>query len=1070
VARPRPYLHRSPPLTSSGVLPTHLDDGQPLIRLQTLGASTILVGDQRINGSAGTLFCLLLRLTYSPGMLLGRDVLLTSLWPEQAEARQRANLRQALYKLRNTGVRASMHGDVVQLDPAQVLRTFSLDGSSETFARDVTLGHEPFGPFLPGFVVPWPEQQDWISEQRELMHAEIRRVLVEQLRQRRDRADWGGADPLARWLLQFDPLNEEATLTLADCAFLSGSKSTALGIIDRYLADLGPSAGDIRIPAMMLRRRIAEPPVRGRVSFAPTERHFVGREEELAALTLSMRRARWHDGSATLLHGTAGIGKSRLAHELEKVATIEGVTIARAACRESDTQRSLAVFLDVLPELLVMPGALGAAPESLSALRRLVPSERGPLGADGASERDPLPVAAQLRRSIIDLVAAIADEKPLLLVVDDVHWIDEHSWEVLSDLIDRADCLRVCVVLTSREPHARPTRPARVPMALRMMAVPSLTAEQCVRLSRAIGDDLSASVSDELGDWFVRASEGIPLFLRALVNHWIETGEAGGVPPTLQGVIEQRISQLHGDSLRVLQTAVILGRWATVDRVVRVLELRANEMLTCIEQIEALGASASRSGAILAVHELLGRAARARLSALSSRTLHKRAAEVLYADAMASGDTEILLSSLEAYYLAGEEEVVRGLTIRHLEEISSLSSPISGLRVLRILESEMLSESEKASVVDATAKLLVHGGDYAKALRDPLSGVELPVASSGLTDEEVETALSLVDSAYRADPLVDRERLIEFALTIAELTSIQRKSRLRAADIGLVIVSNECDQHRADRIFRALDLSPSEMSNDDTCRRIGVVYHTHFGERETALQLASLLYKQAQSLPPSPLAYHQAMRAGFALRIVDDGLVHIDALRLAVHIAEEAQVPYHGLNAAWLLAQSYLELGDSAQFSAWTRTVSDLYDRIGDPVSCNFAVSLFCRAAIERGDATAARVQFETFQRNIPRMASRKTNAYSLALDTAIELLDGTWIPENDRVRSLADLHAQTSRYGTSDYLTAILIESLIRQEQISAAEQVLASYTSVNRREVCPLGARLKQATSHLRTRQLDR
>lgn len=1063
MARPRPYLHRSPPLTSSGALPTHLDDGQPLIRLQTLGASTILVGDQRINGSAGTLFCLLLRLTYAPGMLLGRDVLLTSLWPGQAEARQRANLRQALYKLRNTGVRASMHGDVVQLDPAQVLRTFSLDGSSDTFARDVTLGHEPFGPFLPGFVVPWPEQQDWITEQRELMHAEIRRVLVEQLRQRRDRADWGGADPLARWLLQFDPFNEEATLTLADCAFLSGSKSTALGIIDRYLAELGPAAGDIRIPAMMLRRRIAEPPVRGRVSFAPTERHFVGREEELAALTLSMRRARWHDGSATLLHGTAGIGKSRLAHELEKVATIEGVTISRAACRESDLQRSLAVFLDVLPELLVMPGALGAAPESLSALRRLVPSERGPLGADGAHERDPLPVAAQLRRSIIDLVAAIADEKPLLLVVDDVHWIDEHSWEVLSDLIDRADCLRVCVVLTSREPHARPTRPARVPMALRTMAVPSLTAEQCVRLSRAIGDDLSASVSDELGDWFVRASEGIPLFLRALVNHWIETGEAGGVPPTLQGVIEQRISQLHGDSLRVLQTAVILGRWATVDRVVRVLELRANEMLTCIEQIEALGASASRSGAILAVHELLGRAARARLSALSSRTLHKRAAEVLYADAKESGDTEMLLSSLEAYYVAGEVEVVRGVTLHHLEVISSLSSPISGLRILKSLEAEMLSPSEKASVLDATAKLLVHAGDYSKALRDPLGSVELPIASSDLTVEEVDTALSLVDSAYRADPLVDRERLIEFALAVTELPSIHRRARLRAGDIGLVIISNECDQIRADRIFRALDLSPGEMSSDDTCRRIGVVYHTHFGERETASHLAHLLYQQAKSLTPSPLAYHQAMRAGFALRIVDDGLVHLDALQLAVHIAEVAKVPFHGLNAAWLLAQSYLELGDSALFDSWTRKVTERYDQIGDPVSCNFAVSLFCRAAIEKRDSALARVQFDNFQKHVPRMASRKTIAYSLALETAVELLNPIWIPENDRLQSLTDLHSQTSRYGTSDFLTSILIDSLARRGQIQAAEKTLEHYTKIDRREVSPLGARLQQSAKQL-------
>ena len=254
-----------------------------------------------------------------------------------------------------------------------------------------------------------------------------------------------------------------------------------------------------------------------------------------------------------------GIGKSRLAYELTKVAVLEGVRVLMAPCRESDGVRPLSVFIDLVPELLSQPGALGCAPESLAALRRLVPSDRrsGLPGAareaerathgtemgddfrvsDGLDDdlpvREPMPMLAALRSALIDLIAAISHEKPTLLVVDDAHWIDESSWDVLAELIDRVGALRVCVVVLSREPHARPQRPQRVPLTLRVQALPPLSAESCLALSRAIGTDLSATIDDALGAWFVRASEGNPLFLRALVNHWIETGEAGGVPPTL---------------------------------------------------------------------------------------------------------------------------------------------------------------------------------------------------------------------------------------------------------------------------------------------------------------------------------------------------------------------------------------------------------------------------------------------------------------------------------------------------------------------------------------------------------
>ncbi|MBL0172735.1 MAG: AAA family ATPase [Gemmatimonadaceae bacterium] len=592
MARPRPHFQASPlRLGSTGALPTHDASGQPMIRLQTLGAAVLMVGDLRLSAAAGTLFSVLVRLSGTPGMMLSREVLRRSLWPDQEEVRQRANLRQALYKLRGFGVRVTMHGDVVLLDETQVLRSFSRERTAETFERDVTLGHEPFGPFLPGFAVPWPEFQEWIDVQREAVHADVRRVLIDQLRRRRERADWGGADALARWLLQFDPLNEEATLTVAECTALSGSKTEALAILDRYLAELGPAAGDIRLPATMLRKRIAEPASRGRLSFAPTERHFVGRDAELASLTLSMRRARWHDGSAVLLHGPPGIGKSRLGHELDKVATIEGIRVVQTSCRESDLLRPLSVFLDVLPELMSHAGALGCAPESLAALRRLVPAERwsGDPPGDATAPRAPMPMAASLRRSIIDLLSAVSDERPLLLIVEDVHWIDEHSWDVLADLIDRASAMRVFLLMTSREPHARPQRPQRVPLGLDVHRVPPLSSDSCLLLSRAIGDDLAATITDDLGEWFVRASEGIPLFLRALVSHWIETGEAGGVPPTLQGVIEQRLSQLSGDALRVLQTAALLGKWATCERVALVLQQSASTTIGNISELESNG-------------------------------------------------------------------------------------------------------------------------------------------------------------------------------------------------------------------------------------------------------------------------------------------------------------------------------------------------------------------------------------------------------------------------------------------------------------------------------------------------
>ncbi|MEN9508023.1 MAG: hypothetical protein RLZZ621_586, partial [Gemmatimonadota bacterium] len=234
----------------------------PFLIAQTLGAARLTLGDILIGANAGMLFPLLVRLLFSPGMSVSRGALLNELWPTLPEERRRGNLRQALYKLRGMGLNVAMFGDDVKLDRSQVGRTFCVDRSTDLFERDVLTGHEPLGPFLAGWTASTAEYQQWVEHARETVHADVRRVLVEHLRGKRELADWTTAETIARWLLQFDPLNEEATLTLAECTMMSGAKVEAVAILDRYLADLGPGAGDIRLPATQLRRRFMEPPTR----------------------------------------------------------------------------------------------------------------------------------------------------------------------------------------------------------------------------------------------------------------------------------------------------------------------------------------------------------------------------------------------------------------------------------------------------------------------------------------------------------------------------------------------------------------------------------------------------------------------------------------------------------------------------------------------------------------------------------------------------------------------------------------------------------------------------------------
>ena len=332
-----------------------------MIKLRTLGECVIEVGGTRLAPDADLLFATLVYLVMERGRQIGRDALARLLWPGVPCDRARHRLRQTMYTLRQTGVPIDASTSHVELPVDAVAPTFAAELGRRQLEEERRDGSLVLGPFLPGYAPDFSEAfAEWLDRQRDHVHSQIRRALLATMQDRRARGEWAELESLARECLAFDPLNEEATFALAESTALSGGKAEAIAILDRYAEEMGPRASGVQLPVSVLRRRISERFPERRY-LAPSDRCFVGREEQMAILSTALQRARNAEGSATLLWGPPGIGKTRLATEVRKVATLQGVRIVRVGCDETNSARPMGIWVDAVPQLRNLPGALGCA-------------------------------------------------------------------------------------------------------------------------------------------------------------------------------------------------------------------------------------------------------------------------------------------------------------------------------------------------------------------------------------------------------------------------------------------------------------------------------------------------------------------------------------------------------------------------------------------------------------------------------------------------------------------------------------------------------------------------------------
>jgi class 3 adenylate cyclase/ABC-type transport system involved in cytochrome c biogenesis ATPase subunit len=326
--------------------------------------------------------------------------------------------------------------------------------------------------------------------------------------------------------------------------------------------------------------------------FAAVPRHqasrFVDRDEELARLVELWRTATGGSGQSVVVVGDAGIGKSRLVHELR--ASIRGEPFREVGIYGSVHHKNVALhpFIDYVrhaagsnvpqaaaENLHRLVGALGAPPPDEAVVRHL---EQLAFGVAATSAGQPVkiaPVSPDTRRKLHgllrELVLQRADPLPLLLVVEDAQWFDPSSVELVDRLLGAVPGRRALMLITSREELR--AGPGGAPRPLHRMALRRLGETACRSIvqsvvgERPIPEPVLASIAAR---W-----DGSPLFAEELALAYVATGaftparSAGQddqigpvdamVPAALHDSLLVRLDQLS-DAKHVAQIASVLGR------------------------------------------------------------------------------------------------------------------------------------------------------------------------------------------------------------------------------------------------------------------------------------------------------------------------------------------------------------------------------------------------------------------------------------------------------------------------------------------------------------------------------
>ncbi|TNM66953.1 hypothetical protein FHN55_11945 [Streptomyces sp. NP160] len=513
-------------------------------------------------------------------------------------------------------------------------------------------------------------------------------------------------------------------------------------------------------------------PVSGQVAAGAPDA-LVGRAAEVDACTAAWRTALSGRPTAVAVVGEAGIGKTRLAEEVGQRASAGGAELVWGRCLDGGGSAAYAPWRQVVQALADSRG-----PESVA--RASAGRGAGALvllpGAGGASAAVPAASPEVARTHLFEGVTAflevLAAERPLLLVLEDLHWADPETVQLTEHVVSRAARAPLCALLTVRDPE--PGAAEATDRVLELVSrLPTGERVQLVGLSpddvqRYAASRLEVAVDASVAQRLHARTNGNPFFIAELVRLLGEERAVAGradveVPRSVHAVLERRLAHLGSDLRAVLSAAAVLGRDVDVRLLAGVLGRSPLDLLEPLDAAATAGVlrSAGAAGQQQFTHALVQEVLLAATGPMRRAALHARAADVL--EAQYAGDLARVAARLAHHHVAAgavgdPERAVRACLLAASTALADTAYADAERHLTTALELVPSGGGSRSSELELEVRVrlaalasLVHGYGAADVLAQQRRAQQL-VALVGTPEQRLSTLWGAMWSAiFRGD-------------------------------------------------------------------------------------------------------------------------------------------------------------------------------------------------------------------------------------------------------------------------------------------------------------------------------